>query len=82
MKTHYFEQAVADTDDFQLGMAKMQGYVPQGCLLGGMVVMAEVSKGDNPCWGCEGPREKCGGKPKRNAGVPETQNDSPENKHG
>jgi hypothetical protein len=64
MKSHYFEQPAADADDFQLGMAKMQGYVPNGCLLGGIVVMGEVAKGANPCWGCEGPREKCGGKPK------------------
>ena len=64
MKPHYFDQEQPDTDDMQLGMAKMQGYVPQGCLLGGMVIMAEVNKGNSPCAGCEGPREKCGGKPK------------------
>lgn len=65
MKPHYFEQNEADQDDMQLGMAKMQGYVPQDCLLGGMVAMDEINKGNNPCWGCEGPREKCGGKEKR-----------------
>ena len=64
MKPHYFDQDEADADDVQLEMAKMQGYVPQTCLLGGMVVMAEVMKGDHPCWGCEGPREKCHGKGK------------------
>ena len=48
-----------------LGMAKMQGYVPQRCLLGGMVVIAETQEGRNACWGCNGPREKCGGKQKR-----------------
>ena len=62
MKLHYFEQTEADQDDVLLGMAKMQGYVPAGCLLGGMVVMDEVGKGKNPCWGCKGPRDKCGGK--------------------
>lgn len=67
MKLHYFQQAVADQDDFQLGMAKMQGYVPKTCLLGGPVVMDEVSAGRNPCWGCEGPREICHGKPKQAA---------------
>ena len=67
MKIHYFSQDKADVDDIQLGMAKMQGYVPKTCLLGGVVVMAEVSGGRNPCWGCEGPREKCGGKPKNTA---------------
>ena len=65
MQPHYFHQAEADADDMQLGMAKRQGYVPCGCLLGGVVVMSEVEQGRNPCWGCEGPRERCGGKPKR-----------------
>jgi len=64
MKVAYFQQEAADADDMMLGMAKMQGYVPQGCLLGGMVVMAEVQNGKSPCDGCNGPREKCGGKPK------------------
>lgn len=65
MKPHYFAQISADQDDMALGMAKMQGYVPAGCLLGGAVVMSEVNSGRNPCWGCEGPRDRCGGKPKR-----------------
>ena len=65
MKPHYFEQTEADQDDMQLGMAKMQGYVPQTCLLGGMVVMDEVNKGNSPCCGCECPRDKCNGKPKQ-----------------
>jgi hypothetical protein len=64
MKPHYFEQPAADPDDMLLGMARMQGYVPQTCLLGGPVVMAEINAGRNPCWGCNGPREKCHGKPK------------------
>jgi hypothetical protein len=64
LKPHYFEQDQADADDMLLGMAKMQGYVPQTCLLGGNVVMAEVNRGENPCFGCNGPREKCGGKQK------------------
>lgn len=68
MKLHYFEQTEADNDDIQLRMAKVQGYVPQTCLLSGMLVMDEVSKGNNPCWGCNGPREKCGGKDKRTRG--------------
>jgi len=64
MKPHYFEQNAPDADDHQLGMAKMQGYVPKTCLLGGMVVMSEVIAGRNPCSGCEGPRERCLGKPR------------------
>ena len=65
MKPHYFDQNEADIDDIQLGMAKIQGYVPQKCLLGGVIVMSEINAGRSPCWGCNGPREKCDGKPKR-----------------
>ena len=64
MKVAYFQQEAADADDMMLGMAKIQGYVPQGCLLGGMVVMAEVQSGKSPCDGCNCPRSLCGGKPK------------------
>ena len=65
MKFHYFNQAEADKDDLLLAMVKGQGYVPQTCLLGGQTAMAEVNAGRNPCSGCEGPRDKCGGKPKQ-----------------
>lgn len=65
MKPSYFEQDQADADDMMLGMAKMQGYVPQTCLLGGKVVMSEINRGESPCSGCNGPREKCLGKPRR-----------------
>jgi hypothetical protein len=65
MKPHYFEQDAADSDDTLLAMAKGQGYVPKTCLIGGFVAMSEVQGGRNPCWGCEGPRAKCGGKPKQ-----------------
>jgi hypothetical protein len=65
MKPHYFDQDKADQDDMKLGMAKQQGYVPPTCLLGGETVMAEVMAGKSPCWGCEGPRAKCGGKPRK-----------------
>ena len=64
MKLHYFDQDEADPSDIQLGMAKMQGYVPQTCLLGGATVMHEVRRGVDPCAGCNGPREKCGGRRK------------------
>lgn len=64
MKPHYFEQDEADKDDILLAMAKGQGYVPKTCLLGGTVVMAETSAGRSACAGCNGPREKCHGKPK------------------
>jgi hypothetical protein len=65
MKPHYFDQDAADPDDHALGVAKMGGYVPRTCLLGGIVAMAEVEAGRHPCWGCEGPRLKCHGKPRR-----------------
>lgn len=65
MKLHYFNQSEPDQNDWQLGVAKMQGYVPSTCLLGGATVMDEVNKGRSPCWGCEGPREICKGKAKR-----------------
>lgn len=67
MKPHYFDQEKADAGDFMLGMATMQGYVPMTCLLGGPVVMGEVNAGRDPCAGCEGPRDKCKGRPKRSA---------------
>ena len=65
MKLHYFDQNVADADDALLGMAKMQGYVNEFCLLGGATVMDEINQCKDPCWGCNGPRIKCNGNPKK-----------------
>ena len=65
MKPHYFEQTGADKDDIHLAMAKAQGYVPQTCLLCGIVVMDEVTRGEDACAGCTGPREKCQGRPSK-----------------
>lgn len=65
LSLHYFDKTEAPIEDAALWMAKHQGYVPKTCLLGGVVVMDEVNNGRNPCWGCEGPRERCHGKPKR-----------------
>ncbi len=64
MKMHYFDQDAADPGDIMLNMAKGQGYVPKGCLLAGLVVMSETNAGRDACAGCEGPRAKCGGRPK------------------
>ena len=64
MESHYFKQEKADTGDVLLGMAVSQGYVPHNCLLGGFIVMDEIKKGYDPCAGCEGPREKCFGRPR------------------
>ncbi len=65
VKLHYFNQDKADEDDWHLNMAKEQGYVPQTCLISGHIVMGLINVGENPCWGCNGPREKCKGKPKK-----------------
>ena len=62
MKLHYFDQEEADPGDFQLGAAKMQGYVPETCLLGGATVMYEVKRGNDPCAGCNCNRDKCNGR--------------------
>ncbi len=62
-RLHYFDMDKAPSDT-KLEMAIHQGYVPATCLLAGAIVLDEVNKGRNPCWGCEGPRAKCGGRPK------------------
>jgi len=64
MKFHYFDQYKPDKDDFRLTLAINQGYVPSGCLLGGKIVMRLVANGEDPCAGCNGPREKLFGRPK------------------
>lgn len=64
MKTHYFNQDQADSDDHMLNMSKMQGYVPKTCLLGGLSVMSLVKDGKDPCKGCECDRNKCKGRDK------------------
>lgn len=61
---HYFDQDSADPNDMLLQMAIGQGYVPPTCLLAGKIVMALTKDGRDPCRGCEGPREKCKGRPK------------------
>ena len=65
MKPHYFDDPTGAAVDLWLNMAKGQGYVPKGCLLGGEVVMGLVNQGEDPCAGCECLRERCGGRPKR-----------------
>ena len=62
MKLHYFNQDDSDSDDHLLGMAKMQGYVPQPCLLGGQTVMGLINLGKDPCEGCACDRSKCSGR--------------------
>ncbi len=60
---HYFDRFVAPRADVFLQMAKNQGYVPETCLLGGRTAMGEIVEKRDPCAGCHGPREKCGGRP-------------------
>lgn len=64
MKPHYFNQDKPDEDDVTLKMCIRQGYVPKGCLLSGQLIYVLICEGKSPCKGCEGPREKCEGKPK------------------
>lgn len=61
-KIHYFEEGKADPNDHFLNMSIQQGYVPKGCLLGGQLVWGLVEDGRDPCAGCGGPIEKCGGR--------------------
>lgn len=66
MAYHYFDKPEGEPiTDLLLQMGKDQGYVPKTCLLGGIVVMAEVNAGKDPCAGCNGPREKCHGRPRK-----------------
>lgn len=61
-KPHYFDSPDAAGSDTLLKLAISQGYVPKKCLLGGIVVMSEINKGNDPCGGCECNRGKCGGR--------------------
>lgn len=63
-KLHYFRQEKADESDWVLHMVIDQGYVPATCLLSGSVAWGVVRKGNDPCIGCAGPRERCKGRPK------------------
>jgi hypothetical protein len=64
-KLHYFDDATGRGEDIMLRMAIDQGYVPSSCLLGGRTVMSEMNAGRDPCAGCEGPREICKGRERR-----------------
>lgn len=64
MKLHYFDQEKADESDEYLKRCIYQGYVPDTCLLVGILVMNEILQNNDPCEGCNGPRYKCHGRPK------------------
>ena len=63
MKPHYFEAGVADEDDAMLVACVRQGWVPPGCLLGGVMVHGLMQASKDPCAACRGPRHRCGGRP-------------------
>lgn len=64
-RMHYFDAPDLAKNDPVLKAAIYQGYVPQGCLLVGQLVLFLTSTppGD-ACKGCEGDRLICGGRPK------------------
>jgi hypothetical protein len=64
VKLHYFHQPEPDPDDALLLEARRSGWVPEGCLLGG-VVLKSLSHLERPCYACSAPRSRCGGLPKR-----------------
>jgi len=68
MKASYVNQGFVDDDDYDLKGAIDHDYVPSTCLLGGFIVMMEKVAGRDPCAGCNIPRDKCGGRPKRQHG--------------
>ena len=61
-KPHYFDAPEEAKDDEMLNLVKKQGYVPDGCLLQGVLVMMIVREGGDPCVGCHSDRTKCGGR--------------------
>ena len=67
MRAHYFDRDAPDADDVELADAIAQGRVPEGCLRGGPYVKAILTFGLDPCADCEGPRERCDGRPKTDA---------------
>lgn len=67
MKLAYFHLLTADNDDVALGEAKVLGYVPPTCLLGGIAVWKAIRADYDPCQLCNGPRERCGGREPQDA---------------
>lgn len=61
-RLHYFDKPDEAKTDPWLMACKAQGYVPNGCLLVGQLVWGLVGEGKDPCKGCAGPREVCGGR--------------------
>lgn len=64
--------------DHPLQKMKNRGVVPQGCLQGGAMVAGMHMAGLDPCTGCEGPRQKCMGRPAAGDTLNRGQNARPE----
>lgn len=63
LRENYFDGRVSPADEM-LREGIRRGVVPPTCLLGGYMVMAASAVGEDPCVKCDGPREKCGGRPR------------------
>lgn len=40
-----------------------QGYVPKKCQLNGKIIWGLINRSEDPCAGCNVPRNECGGRP-------------------
>jgi len=80
-RDHYFDLPAAHEDDALLREHIAQGKVPPGCLLSGVRVGGAVALGRDPCGDCDGPRMRCGGRPRTDGGGGHTwepgENDGP-----
>jgi hypothetical protein len=66
IKGDYFSEGKASPADAMLRQAIAQGIVPATCLLGGYKVRArhDLNPDADVCGSCDGPREKCFGRPR------------------
>lgn len=62
---YYNDRKEKSKDDVMLKLCKAQGYVPDGCVLAGVLVYSLMQRppGD-PCKGCNENRKNCGGRPR------------------
>lgn len=63
MKYHYFNQLEADPDDQALQQSIFSEVVPPTCLLAGQIIEMAVAQQKDPCKSCQGPRNRCKGRP-------------------
>lgn len=59
MQTKMTINPINTENDMLLQGAIAQGYVLKGCCLAGVVVIALVHEGQNPCEGCNADRREC-----------------------